>query len=138
MEKLTEKTAPAQISVPVHGGYLKATVSGDPNYPGIDIDFYPEEGTDGSITSLARVEQDHDRLWCHVWKTVYEEDPTSATFVYDNILMAQVAYSFYKHETESPVSFDEFLHTVFEEEQSMKKILPEHLYPVFLNAKKIG
>ena len=134
--KVTKIDIPNQTSIAVHGGYLKATASGDENYPGISIDFYPNDDTDGSITQLALVEQNDDRLRCYTWNKAWCEEPEYSDYEYDTVLMAQIAYSFYKKNVLQPIPFDDFKHTVFKDDAYMKRILSQTLYNLFVNTKE--
>ena len=43
-----------EIKVKVEGGYLRANPSSDPDYPGIDVEFVPDN-YDGETLSMPRV-----------------------------------------------------------------------------------
>lgn len=70
-----------EIRVKVKGGYLRANPSDDPDYPGIDVEFVPDN-YDGTFT-IPRVlfEQPKDRtdIQCRalVWENKDDEDYTS-------------------------------------------------------------
>ena len=70
-----------EIRVRVKGGYLRANSSDDPDYPGIDVEFVPDN-YDGTFT-IPRVlfEQPQDRtdIQCRalVWESKDEEDYTT-------------------------------------------------------------
>ena len=70
-----------EIRVRVKGGYLRANSSDDPDYPGIDVEFVPDN-YDGTFT-IPRVlfEQPQDRadIQCRalIWESKDEEDYTA-------------------------------------------------------------
>lgn len=136
--KVKKIEIPNQTSITVHGGQLKAIVSGDDNYPGISIDFYPDNDTDGSTSPLALVEQSDDRLRGYIWNKTWYEEAELYDYEYDTVLMAQIAYSFYKKDKQQPISFEDFQHTVFTDNAYMRHILPQTLYNLFLNTKEPG
>lgn len=69
-----------EIKVKVKGGYLRATISEDPDYPGIDVEFVPDN-YDGTFT-IPRVLFEQPKDWkdiqCRalIWRNKDEEDYT--------------------------------------------------------------
>ena len=67
-----------EIKVKVKGGYIKATVSSDPNYPGINVEFVPNN-YNGETLSTPRVlfEKPADyKLRALIWDDADNEDYT--------------------------------------------------------------
>ena len=65
-----------EIKVKVEGGYLRATVSEDPNYPGIDVEFVADDDC-GENLSRPRVlfEKPIDGdLRALIWADTNDED----------------------------------------------------------------
>lgn len=60
-----------KLTVPVPGGKIEAVKSCDPNYPGIDVEFIPDEPNGTNIRML--IESDNGKVSGHVWAS--EEDP---------------------------------------------------------------
>ena len=67
-----------EIKVKVEGGYLRANPSSDPDYPGIDVEFVPDN-YDGETLSMPRVLFDKpidDKLRVLIWDDADNEDYT--------------------------------------------------------------
>ena len=67
-----------EIKVRVKGGYIRANVSNDPDYPGIDLEFVPNNYT-GETLSIPRVlfEKPADgKLRALIWDDADNEDYT--------------------------------------------------------------
>ena len=70
-----------EIRVRVKGGYLRANSSDNPDYPGIDVEFVPDN-YDGTFTIprvLFEQPQDSTDIQCRalVWENKDEEDYTA-------------------------------------------------------------
>lgn len=67
-----------EIKVKVEGGYLRANPSSDPDYPGIDVEFVPDN-YDGETLSMPRVlfeKPIDDKLRVLIWDDADNEDYT--------------------------------------------------------------
>lgn len=67
-----------QLVVKVNGGYLVATISPDPNYPGVDVEYVSDKDN-GENMSRPRVlvEWPHDgALRALIWNNPNDEDYT--------------------------------------------------------------
>ena len=67
-----------EIKIRVKGGYIRANISVDPDYPGIDIEFVPDE-YNGEILSLPRILFEKplgEKLRALVWENKDDEDYT--------------------------------------------------------------
>ena len=76
--KWKDSSASEYLRISVCGGYLKATVSSDPNYPGIDVEFIPEIEND-EMLSNPRVlieKPEGENLRAYVWDCPTQEDYT--------------------------------------------------------------
>lgn len=72
-----------ELTVRVPGGVIKATKCTDPNYPGIDVEYVPDDpdDPDKNETEFRMLMEYADRnIHGHVWSNPKEEDPTR-TFV---------------------------------------------------------
>lgn len=68
-----------KIEIKVKDGYLKATTSEDPNFPGIDIEYIPEEIDELSISDpriLIEKPVDSNELRALIWNDSQDEDYT--------------------------------------------------------------
>ena len=66
-----------ELKVKTKGGYIRATVSGDPFYPGIDVEFVSDEDIGEEIRPRALFEYPHDgELRVLVWTDKDNEDYT--------------------------------------------------------------
>ena len=70
------------LTVKVNGGILKAEPSQDPDYPGMDIEFIPDNGNhDGTyprvLLETPRDGEGFDPLRCLVWADKDSEDYTN-------------------------------------------------------------
>lgn len=66
-----------EIRVKVPGGYIVATPSYDPDYPGIDVEFQPD--TEGELYTFPRVLMEYPKdgkLCAFVWADPASEDYT--------------------------------------------------------------
>lgn len=66
------------IEIRVNGGYIRATVNDDPNYPGIDVEFVSDTD-DGSFSSRPRVLMEkplEGELRALIWSDKNKEDYT--------------------------------------------------------------
>ena len=67
-----------EIKVKVEGGYLRANPSSDPDYPGIDVEFVPDN-YNGETLSMPRVlfeKPIDDKLRVLIWDDADNEDYT--------------------------------------------------------------
>ncbi len=67
-----------EIRVNVKGGYIRANASEDPDYPGIDVEFVPDN-YNGETLSIPRVlfeKPVDDKLRALIWDDVDDEDYT--------------------------------------------------------------
>ena len=68
-----------EMRVRVEGGYLVATPSYDDNYPGIDVEFQPDEKIGEDVLSLPRVLMEKpagERIRVLAWTDPATEDYT--------------------------------------------------------------
>jgi hypothetical protein len=69
-----------ELRVNVNGGYIRATISEDPDYPGIDIEFVPNDYDGKTTNPRVLIEQpiDRDDILCRalVWEDKDDEDFT--------------------------------------------------------------
>ena len=69
-----------ELRVNVKGGYIRATVSEDPDYPGIDVEFVPNDYNGTTTNPRVLVEQpvDSKDIQCRalIWADKNEEDFT--------------------------------------------------------------
>ena len=73
--------------LPIPGGYLDIRASSDPDYPGLDIEFFSDNKTDDeNAVSRPRVliekpyneeNETFDKLRALCWSDMYQEDYTS-------------------------------------------------------------
>ena len=127
-----------KIQVKVTGGNLVASVIPDPNYPGIDISYEPDDSS--ALTGLAVVEEyDHVLRLCD-YRKMWEEEPEITEFEYDTVFMEHVAYVCYLESKKgSPVkTFSEFLGKEYRDENLMRSILPGKLFQRFIELKIAG
>ena len=67
------------ISVPIRGGEIVASITPDPNYPGIDIEFIPADDdceTDSRPRVLFEYQKDSETLRVLIWAKQDKEDYT--------------------------------------------------------------
>lgn len=67
-----------EIKIRVEGGYIRANTSADPDYPGIDIEFVPDD-YNGETLSLPRILFEKplgEKLRALVWEDTDDEDYT--------------------------------------------------------------
>lgn len=67
------------ISVPIRGGEIVASITPDPNYPGIDIEFIPTDDdceTGSRPRVLFEYQKDSETLRVLVWANHNKEDYT--------------------------------------------------------------
>lgn len=79
-----------KLVVPFRNGHLVATISPDPNYPGIDVE-YVDDNDDGTTMSRPRVlieqpveDNETQKIRCLIWNNPDSEDYTEDTTLYQS------------------------------------------------------
>lgn len=71
------KVCKNEIDVLVEGGYIRATASQDKNYPGIDVEFVPNEPQEDALSFprvLVEKPLESDNLRAVIWANPNDED----------------------------------------------------------------
>lgn len=122
--------------VAVRGGFLQAEEVYDPDYPGISVSFYRE---DGYIMPLALIEQKENHLWAVVYTKMYKEDPEyNEPFEYDSEMIKTLCYSSYLQDDRSSkyprnMSYQKFCKKAFEDIEYMREILSTEEFQLYEN-----
>lgn len=127
-----------EIRVKAIGGEIVASSVQDDEYPGIRISFEPDAGTNGGETLLAIVEQSFGKLQLCSYMDTWMDEPRVIPCNYDQILMSQVGYHFYKglcmEQQNEPLDFNGFLKKIFYDNEAMRKVLPQDMYGIYLKS----
>jgi hypothetical protein len=65
------------IEVKVKGGVIRATASADPNYPGIDVEFVPDNENEDALSNprvLVEFPNDEEHPRALIWDDSSKED----------------------------------------------------------------